>query len=152
VEHGQTMKPATRSRITCALSLWWGPAWSFLQRLNSELCSFVQVHEEQEWKQHASSIHTFFKWVLYYSAYTMGLHVRLFVYLATMLFAQTITYTVEQHDNRWIMNWTGFRRKQLFLNLMYYPGISLGRLRKATKPLSRYSRSLRRDLKPGPPK
>jgi hypothetical protein len=42
--------------------------------------------------------------------------------------------------------------KRSWLNLRYYPGIYLERLRETTKNFSRDSRSLGRDLNLGPPK
>jgi hypothetical protein len=48
------------------------------------------------------------------------------------------------------MNFKGYERKWSWPNLRYYAGISLGRLRRTTKNLSKGILSLGRDLNPGP--
>jgi hypothetical protein len=50
------------------------------------------------------------------------------------------------------MNREVYGRQMSWPNVEYYPGIFLEELKKITKPLNQYSRSLGRDLNRGPPK
>jgi hypothetical protein len=49
------------------------------------------------------------------------------------------------------MNSKGYGKKRSWPNLRYCPGICLDGLRKTTKKLSQDSKSVGRDLNPGPP-